>query len=205
MISKKTIIMVSFLLFLSGCAEKEITQPKEQAVQGCEAVNLNTLLLSKSKAVKFVDLRSDEERNYHNSLWKPLEYCKMSDFSLNQIIAEVSDKTNYQNLITTKKDNFISPNERGSVTLIIENTNKHYKTHRNFNFLALKGRHMRSFSEGQWITLGRESFRFISINEYNSPEKMWQIKVISNKSGKKDEIINLRTNYFWINGYKIIF
>ena len=196
-------ISVAFLsLVFTACSEKQALE-RHFYKGGCEAVNLDSLLLSKSRAVKFIDFRNDEERNYHNSLWTAKEYCNMSNFTLNQIVAAISEKTGYNNLITIKNTNFVPQDEKGSVVVTIEDSKRKYATKRNFNFVALKDANMQYFKEGESITFGGKSVKIYSVQEYRYPSNLWKIKIVG--SDGDEALLELKKNYFILNGYKIIF
>ena len=211
--NKKHLGLISLLcatLLLGGCGTKSdikkyvVGELSTFSSAGCEAVHLNTLILSKTKAYKFIDNRTEQERNYHNSLWTPEEYCAMSDFSFNQIVAEFGKKTAFNSPIQLRENQVAYSSEKSLMVVEFQGTNRKYATTRNFNFAKIKGESYSFFKEGSSQNFGKGlNYKIYSIREFKDGKRLWQLKLVDKKGN--EQIINLDKNYFYLGDYKVVF
>lgn len=198
------------VLLLSGCGDLKLSDifkssPKYFVDKGCEAVNFDSLLLSKGRAIEFSDKRSKEERNYQNGLWSVDEYCNMSKYNLTELIAEYGKRTKYNNIVSVNQGNIIRNMDNSTTSIEIEKSNLNYANPEGtFNFVAINGDKIIYFKENESVKLDGIKYKFINKKEYNSDHKAWEIEIINVITG--DSIVNsLKQNKFNFGSYKIIF
>ncbi|MBP5779416.1 MAG: hypothetical protein J6W17_05680, partial [Campylobacter sp.] len=145
----KKINILNLILFgalISGCSITNSKDIKYFAEQGCEAVNFDTLLLSKGRVAYFTDNRSKEERNFQNGLFSVDEYCEMGSYNLTEILAKFGEKTNYANLVSVKHGNLVRKGDNSTTVISIDKSNLKYTAPKStFNFVAIKGGTIKKF------------------------------------------------------------
>jgi len=206
--AKKCIVLALGAVLLAGCSTKNPFRDPNKGVlteRGCEAFNFDTLLLSKGKAVRFIDNRSLEERNYQNGLWTVREYCKMSGYTLARLIAEYGDRTGYTNVINVKNidGTHISENSPSTVEISGSSLNYSYKTN-NFNFVIMRGEEIIYAKEGEIVNLDGQKYRFFNTREYMDDGHKWLITVRCVNDGV-EKVLTLDKNKFFLGSYKVMF
>ena len=204
----KKINILNLILFgalVSGCSLINNKDVKYFAEQGCEAVNFDTLLLSKGRVAYFTDNRSPEERNFQNGLFSVDEYCAMGSYNLTEIMAKFGEKTNYANLISVKQGSLINKRDASATVISIDKSNLKYTAPKStFNFIAIKGGTIKKFKENDIISLDGVSYSFHNLTEYKADTRSWKIG-IQNANNSNQNIVDLNKNYFMFGDWKIIF
>lgn len=201
---KKIVTCSVCLFFLCGCSALSNKSVKYFEEKGCEAVNFDTLLLSKGRVSHFIDMRSAEERNFQNGLFSIDEYCEMGSYSLTEILAKFGERTKYANLVSVKQGSLISMGNSSTTIEIAKSNLKYTAPKSTFNFVAIKGNTIKKFRENEIVSLDGVSYSFHNLTEYKTDKRSWKIG-IQNESNKQQNVVDLNKNYFVFGNWKIIF
>ncbi len=205
---KKTLLSSLFVsLILTGCATKNTEVAKiDLEERGCEAFNFDSLLLSKARSIEFVDFRSADERNFQNGLWTTKEYCSMAKLTLAELIVKYGEKTGHTNVVSVGKGKLIKTDDLTPTRVEIQSSKLQYQRQENrstFNFVAVDGKRIINFKEGERVKLDGTGYRFYSKKEYKNPSELWQIEIVDDMGTVST--MDLNQNKFIFGSYKIIF